>query len=86
MYASGVSTGTNAGNRRVCGGRLRVEANLKREQNEILVDPQTSGGLLISLPEGQAKELVGDLHAAGVPWAALIGSAEGGVPEIVVES
>jgi selenide,water dikinase len=86
MYASGVTTGTNAGNRRVCGGRLRVKADLKREQNEILVDPQTSGGLLISLPEGQAKELVGDLHAAGVPWAALIGSTEGGMPEIVVES
>jgi len=86
MYASGVTTGTNEGNRRVCGGRLLVKAGLKKEQGEILVDPQTSGGLLISLPEGQAKDLVGDLHAAGVPWASLIGSTEGGDPEIVVES
>jgi selenide,water dikinase len=86
MYASGVTTGTNEGNRRVCGGRLQVKADLKREQSEILVDPQTSGGLLISLPDGQAKDLVGDLHAAGVPWAALIGVAEGGDPEMVVES
>lgn len=40
---------------------------------DILFDPQTSGGLLIALPEPQAAGLVRRLHAAGIPEAAVIG-------------
>jgi selenide,water dikinase len=84
MYTAGVTTGTNDGNRRLCGGRLEIRASLRREEEEIVFDPQTSGGLLISLPEGQAADLVRDLHEADVPWAAVIGSVEKGVPGITV--
>ncbi|GAB4274054.1 MAG: selenide, water dikinase SelD [Deferrisomatales bacterium] len=84
MYAAGVTTGSNAGNRRVCGGRLRVLASLPKEREELLVDPQTSGGLLLSLPEGEAGRLVADLHRAGVPWAAVVGEVESGEPGIDV--
>jgi selenide, water dikinase len=86
MYAAGVSTGSNAGNRKLCGERLQVLARLRKAQEELLVDPQTSGGLLISLPEGQAEELVRDLREAGFSWASIIGRAEAGAPGIVVES
>ena len=86
MYAAGVGTGTNAGNRRVCGDRLRIVAALSPERAELLVDPQTSGGLLISLPEGDAQSLVADLHRSGVPWAAIIGHVESGEPGIDVEA
>jgi len=86
MYASGITTGTNEGNRRICGGRLEVRAGLRKEQSEILVDPQTSGGLLISLPGEQAKSLLEDLQGAGLARAAIIGNTEGGEPAIVVES
>ncbi len=85
MYAAGVTTGSNAGNRKICGGKLRVLAALRKEQEELLVDPQTSGGLLISLPEGEAPALVAGLHRAGVPWAAIIGQVESGEPGIDVE-
>ena len=85
MYAAGVTTGTNDGNRRMCGSRLETSDSLRREEAEILVDPQTSGGLLISLPEGQASDLVRDLHEAGVPWAKVIGSAVAGDPALVVD-
>ncbi len=40
---------------------------------DLCFDPQTSGGLLYSLPAAQAKELVAALHAAGVNEAAVIG-------------
>lgn len=40
---------------------------------KIFFDPQTSGGLLISLPHAQAAVLLGDLHAAGVTEAAIVG-------------
>jgi selenide,water dikinase len=84
MYAAGVSTGSNAGNRALCGERLRFGVPLSRERQEVLFDPQTSGGLLVALPEAQAREYVRDLHAAGMPWVALIGHVEHGEPGITV--
>jgi selenide,water dikinase len=39
----------------------------------ILADAQTSGGLLISLPESRVDELLAALHVRGVQDAARIG-------------
>ncbi|UCF57874.1 MAG: selenide, water dikinase SelD, partial [Deltaproteobacteria bacterium] len=39
----------------------------------ILFDAQTSGGLLISVPEKQARRLLERLHQEGVEEAAIIG-------------
>ena len=44
---------------------------------DLLFDPQTSGGLLISLAEDLAAELLAELHAAGVAVAACIGRVTG---------
>jgi selenide,water dikinase len=40
---------------------------------EIFFDPQTSGGLLIALPESQALPLLAELQAGGNLEAAVIG-------------
>ncbi len=45
----------------------------------ILADAQTSGGLLIAVPEGRAEELMVLLEAAG-PIAAIIGRVTDGAP------
>jgi selenide,water dikinase len=37
---------------------------IAREIEDLLYDPQTSGGLLISLPEGDAAKLTGALEGA----------------------
>ena len=84
MYAAGVTTGSNAGNRALCGARLRFATKLRREHEEVLFDPQTSGGLLAALPEAAARELVRALHAAGVVAAAIVGHVEAGDPGITV--
>ncbi len=41
--------------------------------DDILHDPQTSGGLLIAVAEDKARTLLDKLHAAGVSEAAVIG-------------
>jgi len=55
--------------------------------SDLLFDPQTSGGLLISVPAGPAEELASALLQEGVDCAALVGEI---VPEpvgrIVVEA
>lgn len=40
---------------------------------DILFDPQTSGGLLLSIPEDLADQALTDLHSAGCQDAAVIG-------------
>ena len=39
---------------------------------EVLFDPQSSGGLMIVLPAEQAESLLADIQALGVP-AAIVG-------------
>ncbi len=53
---------------------------------DLLFDPQTSGGLFISLPEAGAKELLADMHKAGIPDAAIVGEVVPTPPgKIVIE-
>ena len=47
---------------------------------DLLFDPQTSGGLLISIPAGQADALLADMKESGVEYAACIGRVRGKGP------
>jgi len=49
-----------------------LDYNLKM----IAHDAQTSGGLLMSVSEAKADALLGDLRAAGHPWATVVGTVE----------
>jgi len=40
---------------------------------DIMFDPQTAGGLLISLPKGQAGTLIAKMHESGIAEAAIVG-------------
>ena len=74
MYKKGQTTGSNGANKDLVSRfSLTLERNLSSEQEELLYDPQTSGGLLLALPMTQAKELVADLNKTGVKEAVLIG-------------
>lgn len=49
---------------------------LSASERLILADAQTSGGLLVALPEAQAQDYVSALRAAGAPAHAIIGRVE----------
>ena len=63
-------------NRNHTGPFVRFE-NVSFAMEEVLFDPQTSGGLLVALPEEQAASLVEDLRRIGAP-AAIVGEVTDG--------
>lgn len=85
MYKKGQTTGSNKANRTlVTRYPLLVERSLSKSQEELLYDPQTSGGLLLSLPRDQAQKLLGELHGAGIDLAVEIGEIVEGAVGITV--
>jgi selenide,water dikinase len=74
MYKKGETTGSNKPNREmVAKHHLDMRVTLPVHEEELLYDPQTSGGLLLAVPESQADGLLAALHAAGVAAAVRIG-------------
>ncbi len=73
MYRRGMNTGVNAFNRQMVAAHMRFEVQLPDWHQEIVFDPQTSGGLLAAVPQGQGPELVASLNRAGVSAAVMIG-------------
>lgn len=71
--AMGLIPGGAYKNREFRAGMVEVADGVARAREDILFDPQTSGGLLISVPEAQAEALVAALKDAGLGDAAEIG-------------
>ena len=55
---------------------VQVDANLDGVWTDILFDPQTSGGLLFSVPAAEGPDLVKALHDVGVESATIVGAVE----------
>jgi selenide, water dikinase len=73
LIARGVATSVTASNLQVTQGFLTFSGRFSDEETWLVVDPQTSGGLLISLPAAQAPDLVRRLQERGNPVAAVVG-------------
>jgi len=79
MYRKGETTGSNGANRSmVARYNLTVGRQLSRFEDELLYDPQTSGGLLLAVPADQADQLVSDMQAAGVSQAVRVAEVSDG--------
>jgi len=78
MYRRGETTGSNKANRRLAEGFFKKIRELSREEEELLFDPQTSGGLLVSVPSTEADRLVAELKRAGIETADRVGEVVSG--------
>jgi selenide,water dikinase len=84
MYQKGETTGSNKANSKLVENHLQIEKDLTKHQEQLLYDPQTSGGLLLSVPAAQANALIAALGAAGVRTAVQVGEVAEGPYGIVV--
>jgi selenide,water dikinase len=75
MVEKGVTTGSTKPNRAACAPLLRTAAPLDPFWDQLVHDPQTSGGLLIAVEGAHAAEMVARMHDAGLPHAAVVGEA-----------
>lgn len=80
LIRKGVSSRTTRCNLNLVTGKSNLVGRVSEEQMTLLADPQTSGGLFISLPADRADDLVSALRAAGHLRAARIGEVFAATP------
>jgi len=79
LVEKGVAPGGLGRNRDYRGHQVDLGPSVAAPMRDLLWDPQTSGGLLIAVPAGNADGFIADLHKAGV-MAAVIGEVTGDNP------
>jgi selenide,water dikinase len=73
MYEKGETTGSNKANRRLAEGAWELSTQRSVVEQDLLFDPQTSGGLLLVLPDAQADDLIASLKNEGIEAAVRVG-------------
>ncbi|MEO8276156.1 MAG: selenide, water dikinase SelD [Thermoanaerobaculia bacterium] len=81
LTEAGITTGATGANRRHLAGHVRWIGQRKEVEEELLFDPQTSGGLLLAVPERAVDPILTALLASG-HRAAEIGEVVAGSPEL----
>jgi len=71
LAAAGTSTGGCRRNRDWLADKVALAASVPADLVEVAFDPQTSGGLLVAVPERDASRALAYLHAAGVAAVAI---------------
>ena len=77
LAAGGMVSGGGRDNEALVGDLVDWDPRLDELDRILLCDPQTSGGLLVSVAAGQAEALVVALRAADCPETAVIGECLG---------
>jgi len=75
LAGQGNLTGGCRRNRDYLKDKIAIDRKVSNQLTEIALDPQTSGGLLIAVPQSHERALLDDLHARGVQEAITVGHA-----------
>ncbi len=73
LAAQGFLTRGDVDNREYLGGYIEIDKKISEDLVRVLYDPQTSGGLLISVSAEVADELVSNIEKQGTSDARIIG-------------
>ncbi len=85
LAQQGVAPGGAGRNRDYFGAHVTVAANVQEDIVSLLYDPQTSGGLLVSVAGDKKDTLLAALRAVGVPAAYLGDVTEQSAGHVFVE-
>jgi selenide,water dikinase len=84
LARAGFVTGASQRNWASYATRVALPPGFPDWQRELLTDPQTSGGLLVSVAAPRAAEVLAAIRGAGFDAARIIGRTEGGEPGIAI--
>jgi selenide, water dikinase len=84
LAAKGAVPGGTTRNLDAVAGMVRFADSVASTDRVLLADAQTSGGLLLAVPESRLDPLVVALHRERTPVAALIGRVVAGEPGTIV--
>lgn len=76
----GLVPGGARANRQFFSCKVEAQSTVDEVLMDILYDPQTSGGLLISLPSGEAEKLVAALRKEELVYSSIVGEVVEGPP------
>ncbi len=76
LVKRGYSTRANKTNREFCDSMMAIDPMADEILLETMFDPQTSGGLLISVPEKSARDLVDRVNEQDSKVARIVGSVD----------
>ncbi len=71
-------------NRDHAGGLCDIRKGAVKSVADMIFDPQTSGGLVISVPEKEARDVVSWLHGRGLGQSGIIGHVRKGDRKIIL--
>lgn len=77
LARQGLCPGGVGRNRDFYSAYVTIDSNVPTHIQDILYDPQTSGGLIIVLAAARAEQLIARLHQEGVGEAVIIGEVVG---------
>jgi selenide, water dikinase len=83
LIREGIIDGSSNMNKNSFSKNIEIKPNVLSEYQTLIYSSETSGGLLIAVPEDQAEKIITDLHATGLEMAAVVGEITDDHPGIV---
>ena len=85
LATAGMLTSADKTNREYVGADVAIDGSVDENVVKLLFDPQTAGGMLISIPQGDAESLLGRLRD-NYPNARIIGRVHPRGPHSIIVS